>query len=73
MEEATAEELKESIEALTSYRNRLEEEVISISQKLRIPEEKINSTLKDNDELKRIDIAIEKLSLERARKLSIIP
>ena len=69
MEEATAEELKESIEALTSYRNRLEEEVISISQKLRIPEEKINSTLKDNDELKRIDIAIEKLSLERARKL----
>tara|TARA_Y100001968_G_scaffold309345_1_gene329013 strand:+ start:589 stop:801 length:213 start_codon:yes stop_codon:yes gene_type:complete len=69
MKEATAEELKESIEALTSYRNRLKEEVIAISQKLRMPEEKIHSTLKDNIELRRIDKVIKKLSIEIDRKI----
>ena len=69
MEEATAEELKESIEVLTGYRNRLKEEVIAISQKLRMPKEKIHSTLNDNIELKRIDSVIKKLSIERDKKL----
>tara|TARA_Y100001968_G_scaffold231863_1_gene214577 strand:- start:1554 stop:1769 length:216 start_codon:yes stop_codon:yes gene_type:complete len=68
MEEASLQELKESIEALTNYRNRLKKEVIAISHKLRMPEEKINSTLNEHNELKQIDNIITKLSIERDRK-----
>tara|TARA_Y100001968_G_scaffold297440_1_gene306370 strand:+ start:1951 stop:2160 length:210 start_codon:yes stop_codon:yes gene_type:complete len=69
MEEATAEELKESIDALQSYHNRLKEEVIAISNKLRMPKEKINESIQDNNELKKIESIIKKLSIEREKKL----
>ena len=61
MTKVTPDQLIESIEALTSYRNRLKDEVISIAQKLRIPQQQINSTLNEHEELKKIEPILSKL------------
>ena len=45
MQSPTEEELEESIKELTEYKNRLEKEVIAISNKLKIPQKKINSII----------------------------
>jgi len=58
----TKKELKESIEALQKYKDRLRSEIITMSQKLRISKLKIESTLNESLELKNIEIAIEKLN-----------
>ena len=55
-------ELNESIGLLKNYRDRLKEEITTISQKLRMPESKINSSIKNNDELNRAEKLIEELS-----------
>ena len=60
-EEPTQEELNESITALKNYRDRLRKELITISQKLRMPQKKIDLTLTENNELKEIEEAIAKL------------
>tara|TARA_Y100001968_G_C19308228_1_gene692747 strand:+ start:653 stop:874 length:222 start_codon:yes stop_codon:yes gene_type:complete len=65
MPEPTHEELTDSIEELMSYRDRLQKEVISISQKLRIPNQQINSTLENHPELEKVDKYIEKLIKQR--------
>ena len=59
--EPTKEELNESIDALKSYRDRLRKELISISQKLRMPQKKIELTLKGNSELQDVEKALAKL------------
>ncbi len=59
--EPTKEELNESIDALKSYRDRLRKELISISQKLRMPQKKIELTLKRNSELQDVEKALAKL------------
>ena len=59
--EPTQEELNESITALKNYRDRLRKELITISQKLRMPQKKIDLTLKENNELQEIESAIGKL------------
>ncbi len=61
MTKVTPDQLIESIEALTSYRNRLRDEVISIAQKLRMPQQQINSTLNEHEELKKIEPILSKL------------
>ncbi len=61
MSEPTQEELESSIQELCNYRDRLEKEVTSISKKLRMPANKINSVLKSHEELEKINIIIEKL------------
>ena len=43
MRSPTEEELEESIKALTEYKNRLEKEVVTISNKLKMPQKKINA------------------------------
>ena len=40
MQSPTEEELEESIKELTEYKNRLEKEVVSISNKLKMPQKK---------------------------------
>ena len=41
MQSPTEEELEESIKELTEYKNRLEKEVVTISNKLKMPQNKI--------------------------------
>ncbi|ABX08262.1 hypothetical protein [Prochlorococcus marinus] len=61
MPEPTREELHQSIEALKSYRNRLRKEITTISQKLHMPQKKIDSTLSNHAELKELDNTLQSL------------
>ncbi len=64
MPEPSQEEINESIKELSTYRNRLKKELITITQKLHMSEKKINNLIKDHMELKKIDKTIEKLKLQ---------
>ena len=55
MSDASTQELQESINELTAYRNRLREDVIGMGQKLKLPQKKIDATLADHPELQRIE------------------
>ena len=66
MPEPTIEELGKSIQELTTYRDRLAQEVRNISQKLQIPEEKIKATLKEHSELNEINNVLAKLKNQLA-------
>ena len=48
------EEFEESIKELSEYKNRLEKEVVTISQKLKIPPKRINSIINLNQEINEI-------------------
>ncbi len=61
----TQQELNDSIKELRNYRERLRSEIISISQKLRMSQIKIEERLSENSELKKIDNAIEALTLQK--------
>ena len=65
MQSPTEEELEESIKELTDYKNRLEKEVVTISNKLKMPQKKINSIIKSHSELKQINIILSKLSKQK--------
>ena len=60
----TNQELYNSIEELNNYRERLRSEIINISQKLRMSQAKIKSSLEENAELKTIDATIETLTTQ---------
>ena len=62
MSNPTDEELRESIKQLSNYKNRLEKEVISISQKLKIPNKKISSIINSHKELNQINTILSKLN-----------
>ena len=64
MSKPTQEELRDSIKSLTNYRDRLRKEVISISQKLRMPSQQINSSIQNHSELKQIEKYIGKLTIQ---------
>ena len=66
MQRPTKEELEESINELTEYKNRLEKEVVTISNKLKIPQKKINSIIKSHSELNQIKIILSKLNKQKA-------
>ena len=59
--QATSKELTDSIELLKTYRDRLKEEIITMSQKLRISQSTIAVNLTKNIELKNIDKILKKL------------
>ncbi len=59
--QATSKELTDSIELLKTYRDRLKEEIITMSQKLRISQSTIEINLTENIELKNIDKMLKKL------------
>ena len=65
MQSPTEEELEESIKELTEYKNRLEKEVVTISNKLKMPQEKINSTINLHSELNQIKIILSKLNKQK--------
>tara|TARA_B100000700_G_scaffold239596_1_gene266325 strand:+ start:104 stop:316 length:213 start_codon:yes stop_codon:yes gene_type:complete len=70
MKEPTSEELDESIQSLTNFRDRLRKELIEASEKLRIPNQEITSTLKNHSELKQIESILEKLIKQDAKKIN---
>ena len=61
MQSPTKEELEESIKELTEYKNRLEKEVVTISNKLKMPQTKINEIINSHSELNQIKIILSKL------------
>ena len=65
MQSPTEEELEESIKELTKYKNRLEKEVVTISNKLKMPQEKINAIIKSHSELNQIKIILSKLNKQK--------
>ena len=60
----TNQELYNSIQELNNYRERLRSEIINISQKLRMSQAKIDSSLKENAELKTIEATIKTLTTQ---------
>ncbi len=60
----TNQELIDSISELNNYRDRLRSEIINISQKLRMSQEKIKATLEESSELKTLDTTIRALSAQ---------
>ena len=65
MQSPTEEELDESIKELTDYKNRLEKEVVTISNKLKMPQKKINAIIKSHSELNQIKIILSKLNKQK--------
>jgi len=70
MPEKDLNEIDESIELLSNYRDRLQKEVITISRKLQIPNSLINSTLQANLELTEIKKTLTKLIAHRDKHLN---
>ena len=74
MQSPTEEELEESIKELTEYKSRLEKEVVTISNKLRMPQKKINSIIKSHSELNQIKTILSKLDKQKENLTSsLIP
>ena len=65
MQNPTKEELEESIKELTEYKNRLEKEVLTISNKLKLPQKKINSIINSHSELNQLKIILSKLNKQK--------
>ena len=65
MQSPTEDELEESIQELSEYKDRLEKEVVTISQKLKMPQKKINSIIKSHQELNQLKIIISKLKAQK--------
>lgn len=54
-------ELLESIEALTTYRDRLVADVTAMGQRLKLPQKKVDATLASHAELQRIEAVLAQL------------
>ena len=65
MQSPTEDELEESIKELTEYKNRLEKEVVTISNKLKMPKKKINAIINSHSELNQIEIILSKLNKQK--------
>ena len=59
------EELQESIDELSAYRERLYNDVLGLGKKLRLSQKKIEATLSEHPELTRIDEVLEQLKAQR--------
>tara|TARA_B100000902_G_C26712247_1_gene622467 strand:+ start:356 stop:580 length:225 start_codon:yes stop_codon:yes gene_type:complete len=65
MQSPTKNELEESIKELNEYKNRLEKEVVTISNRLKMPQQKINSIISSHSELNHIKIILSKLNEQK--------
>tara|TARA_Y100001968_G_scaffold228916_1_gene211687 strand:+ start:80 stop:304 length:225 start_codon:yes stop_codon:yes gene_type:complete len=65
MRTPTEEELEESIRELSEYKNRLENELTTISNKLKMPQKKINTIIDSHSELKQIKTILSKLNKQK--------
>ena len=70
MKSPTEKELEESIKELTEYKNRLEKEVVTISNKLKMPQKKINSIINSHAELNQIKKILYKLNNQKENAAS---
>ena len=70
MQSPTEEELEESIKELTEYKNRLEKEVVTISNRLKMPQKKINEMIKSHSELNQIKIILSNLNKQKENPAS---
>ena len=61
----SAEELQESIDELSAYRERLYNDVIGLGKKLRLSQKKIDATVNEHPELTRIDEILSQLKHQR--------
>ena len=59
------EELQESIDELSTYRERLYNDVLGLGKKLRLSQKKIEATLSEHPELTRIDEMLDQLNAQR--------
>ncbi len=64
MTSPTSDEITQSIEELSSYRERLSNELTNIAQKLRMPKERVEHVLSESQELKDVEQAISQLQKE---------
>ena len=65
MHSPTEEEFEEAIKELSDYKNRLEKEVVSISNKLKMPQKKLNSIINSHSELNQLKIILSKLNKQK--------
>ena len=72
MPDSSLKELNQSIELLSSYHDRLQKEVISVSKKLQMPEAKIKSSLENNSELTELKITLQRLTSHRDKQFKEI-
>ena len=61
----SVEELQESIEELAAYRERLFQDVVGLGRKLRLSQKKIDSTVAEHAELKRLEEVMSQLVAQR--------
>ena len=61
----SVEELQESIDELSAYRERLYNDVIGLGKKLRLSQKKIDETVNEHPELTRIDEILSQLKHQR--------
>ena len=59
------EELQESIDELSTYRERLYNDVLGLGKKLRLSQKKIDATLSEHPELTRIEVVLDQLKAQR--------
>ena len=59
------EELQESIDELSAYRERLFQDVVGLGKKLRLSQKKIDSPVAEHAELKRLDEVMSQLVAQR--------
>ena len=64
------EEFEKSIKELSEYKNRLEKELATISQKLKMPHTKIKSIINDHKELNQIKTILPKLNKQKENMTS---
>tara|TARA_Y100001978_G_C23529197_1_gene354105 strand:+ start:237 stop:461 length:225 start_codon:yes stop_codon:yes gene_type:complete len=70
MQSPTEEELEELIKELSEYKIRLEKEVTSISNTLKMPQKKINSIIQSHSELNQIKIILSNLNKQKKKLTS---
>ena len=61
----SVEELQESIDELSAYRERLYNDAIGLGKKLRLSQKKIDATVNEHPELTRIDEILSQLKHQR--------
>ena len=59
------EELQESIDELSTYRERLYNDVLGLGKKVRLSQKKIDATLSEHPELTRIDEVLDQLKAQK--------
>ena len=64
-QEVSIEELQESIDELSAYRERLYNDVVGLGKKLRLSQKKIDATISEHPELTRIDEVLNQLKSQR--------